>query len=152
MLVLVGALVLAGAAVTPRPAAALSAPTSILHCVPGVVIGSAPTVAAQQWSSGPDVQWQAELWIYTSEGWQLHLQSDFRTAEVMNTDFNPGGTGGVAGPSWWSPLNQGFYTYVYFTPPSGYWYAIKNVVWEAGTSSAAWATLIGRTDAWSCQA
>ncbi len=132
-------LILAAAMVAPGAVSAASAPQAAMDCGNGVVTTLTPTVSAQQWAESWDVFLSVELWQYSSAGWRVYDTSHRFAAEAMTGDFNPGSTTGWAGPWWYDTAIGGYYRAVMFLAPSGYSYAVRHVVQEAGTTSEAWA-------------
>jgi hypothetical protein len=151
--VLAAVLALTGAAVMQGSAAAVTDPVSSFNCNGSIVAAAGPTVVAAQWSQGHDVQWQAELWVQTAAGWQVSQRSVVHSAEAQTSDFDPGATTGIAGPSWFNPTTRSWFWYTAFVADPGYAYAVRNVVWEASQSRAAWATVVwnGQTYGQTCQ-
>ena len=150
---LAAVLAMTATTVTVGAAAALTEPVSSFSCNGSVVVAAGPTVGAAQWAEGHDVQWQAELWVQTASGWQVSQRSVVHSAEAQTGDFDPGATTGIAGPSWFNPTTRSWFWYTAFIVDPGYAYAVRNVVWEASESRAAWATVVwnGQTYGQTCQ-
>jgi hypothetical protein len=136
------------AAQSLSPAAATTEPTALLTCSAGRVTTSMPSVqASQQYQP----RYYAELFRYTSAGWQHVSWSRMWVTQTYSNDANPGSTWGYAGPRWYpyGVVNGAWATSLYFNVTPGYYYAIKNWTsdsnWQFDNWATAWASRSGVT-------
>ena len=128
------------AMLTPAtPATAAGVPNASLSCGTGWVRTTAPYVYAQQDAPGASgIFWAPQLYQHDGRSWHPVATANWFISPVQSSDFNPGSTGGFAGPGWYpyGTINGQLTQTFTWTVPSGYWYAIRNWVYDGSYSNA----------------